>query len=296
MDLPREVKQVIYPEGLLPLTPSRSSLGENGDDATMAGITRDTDDDSLSILSMVSYPDPAGRKGFTVTDDEPASTVFEAWEIIYGEDSMGWSTWKTICGIRFGIRWKTLDDGFLNLNPLNAYDQGELADLYTNAVREYEAKTHKKGKSYAQDLANRVFHLEADIYNRVQHLLEDKMRATNKTPFRRREWRVVALEEGEFQMTDLLPERKKKGLFRRRREKPAVSRLFIVIRGEEIKTTKEGGGWRLFNRYSNPWWRIDSRETLEARREHREHFEKVNRKLGLRRGPIVRDMTNARRI
>ncbi|KAI0841611.1 hypothetical protein F5Y06DRAFT_259892 [Hypoxylon sp. FL0890] len=294
MDSPREVKQVVYPEGMLPETPSRSSFSKDGDDATMAGITRDVDDDALSVLSMVSYPDPAGRKGFTVTDDEPAKTVYEAWEIIHGEDSVDWSTWKSIWGVKFGLRWKTLDDGFLNLNPLSAYDQEELADLYEKAVREYKIKNPKKGKPYAQDLANRVFHLEADIYNSVQHLMEDKMRATNKTPFRRREWRIVVLEEGEFQMTELLPERKKKGLFRRR-EKPAVSRFFIVLRGEEIKTTKEDGGWRLFNRHSNPWWRIDSRETLEARKEHREHFERVNRKLSLRRGPIVRNVTNVRR-
>ncbi|KAI1417678.1 hypothetical protein F5Y13DRAFT_61086 [Hypoxylon sp. FL1857] len=295
MESPREINQVVYPEVMPPLSPSRSLLSGDGDDATVAGVARDIDDDSLSVLSMESCPDPAGRRGFTVADDEPERPVYEAWEVVYGGDSVDWWTWKSIFGIKLGLKWKTLDDGFLNLNPLSGYDQGELAELCANAVQEYDAKAPKKGKSYAQDLANRVFHLDAGIYNKVQHLMEDKMRTSNKTPFRRREWRIVVLEEGEFQMTELLPERKKKGLFRRR-EKPAVSRFFIVLRGEEVKATKEDGGWRLFNRHSNPWWRIDSRETLEARRQHREHFEKVNSKLRARRGPVIRDMTDVRRV
>lgn len=66
MASPQEGKQVVHPEGMLPLTLSCSSLtsmSEDGDTDTMAGVTHATDDDSISILSMVSYPDLAGRKG-----------------------------------------------------------------------------------------------------------------------------------------------------------------------------------------------------------------------------------------
>ncbi|KAI1376733.1 hypothetical protein F4677DRAFT_71993 [Hypoxylon crocopeplum] len=290
MASPREVKQVVYPDGMRPLSPSRSSLSDVDDAETMTGGKRGIEDDAISVLSMVSFPDPAGRKGFgTAPDDEPEKAVYEAWEIIVGRDTLHWDTWKTICGINLGVKWKALDDGFIDVNPLPGYSQGELADLQKDAVREYEAKNSKKPRSYAQDLANRVFRLEAGVYNRIQHLIDNKIRVTNRTPFRRREWRIVILEEGEFQMTELLPERKK-GLFRRRPEKAAVHRWFLVIRGEEIKTSKEDGGWRLFSRHHNPWWRIDLRETQEARKEHRDHFEKVNRNPSMRRGPMIRNV------
>ncbi|KAI2612938.1 uncharacterized protein GGS25DRAFT_477849, partial [Hypoxylon fragiforme] len=189
--------------------------------------------------------------------------------------------------MKLGVKWTALDDGFVELNPVTSYGQSELADLHAKRIDEYDGRNRKKAKSYAQDLANRVFLLKADIYNRVQHLMDDKIQATNKTPFRRREWRIVILDECEVQMTELLPERKK-GIFRCQPEKPAMSRWFIVLRGQEVKTTKEDGGWRLFNRHSNPWWRIDARETQQARKEHRDHFEKVNRDLGMRRGVIFR--------
>ncbi|KAI2618649.1 hypothetical protein GGS26DRAFT_346174 [Hypomontagnella submonticulosa] len=282
---PQDIRRVLSPEVRLPMGPIRSSLSDDSEGETMGEGTSDANDDSISVLSFVSYPDPAGRKGFTVPDEEPAKTVYEAWEIISGEDTLNWSTWRTIFGIKLGLRWRSMNDGFMEVDPKPGYEQGELAGLHENAIREYEAKNRKKGKSYAQDLANRVFRLDAGIYSRLQQLMDDKIIASNKTPFRRREWRIVVLEEGEFQMTELLPERKYKGIFRRRQEKPAVTRYFIVLRGEEVKSTKEAAGWRLFHRHSNPWWRIDARETQGLRAEHREHFEKVNRRFRVRRTP-----------
>lgn len=224
----------------------------------------------------------------TILENEPGKTAYEAWEVVYGDNTLDMRTWKTFCGMKLGVKWTALDDGFVELNPVTSYGQSELADLHAKRIDEYDGRNRKKAKSYAQDLANRVFLLKADIYNRVQHLMDDKIQATNKTPFRRREWRIVILDECEVQMTELLPERKK-GIFRCQPEKPAMSRWFIVLRGQEVKTTKEDGGWRLFNRHSNPWWRIDARETQQARKEHRDHFEKVNRDLGMRRGVIFRD-------
>ncbi|KAI0383002.1 hypothetical protein F5Y04DRAFT_251632 [Hypomontagnella monticulosa] len=281
---PQEIRPVMFPDVRRPLSPIQSSSSDDGEE-TMGEGTRDGNDDSISVLSMVSYPDPAGRKGFTVPDEEPAKTVYEAWEIISGDDTVNWNTWRTIFGIKIGLKWQSMNDGFIEVDPKTGYEQGELADLHENAIREYEAKNRKKGTSYAQDLANRVFRLDAFVYSRLQQLMDDKFIASNKTPFRRREWRVVVLEQGEFQMTELLPQRKRKGIFRRREEKPAVNRYFIVLRGEEVKATKEPAGWRLFHRHSNPWWRVDARETQGLRAEHREHFDKVNQKLRARRMP-----------
>ncbi|KAI1074476.1 hypothetical protein F5B20DRAFT_563417 [Whalleya microplaca] len=268
--------------------PSSPSLSEDDDTETVAGGARDAD--ALSITSMESFPDFTGRRALTIQDDQ-TKTVYEAWEIVISEDTTNWSSWKTFCGINFGIRWKSYNDGFLTLNPVMSFEQGELADLHDEAIREYEAKRSKKnkGKSYVQDLANRAYKLPADVYNKIQYLMDDKVRATNKTPFRLREWHVIMLQKGEFQMTELLPERKKRGLFRKRRDPAAIRKWFVVLQGEETKVTKERGGWRAFGRHSNPWWRIDARDTREARKEYRQHlyrqhFENVN----LRRQPVGR--------
>ncbi|KAI1467054.1 uncharacterized protein F4812DRAFT_430968 [Daldinia caldariorum] len=173
----------------------------------------------------------------------------------------------------------------LGHRTLESYSQEELVGLHANAAYEYSARRSKKGRSYTQDLANRVFRLNSGVYNQIQSLVDNKLRSANKTPFRQRDWQVVVLEEGEFRVTELLPERKKKGLFRRRQERPVVSRYFIILRGEEVKSTKDEDGWRAFNLHSNPWWRIDNQETSDARRSHRDHVKKVDRALGRERGP-----------
>ncbi|KAI1505459.1 hypothetical protein F5X99DRAFT_368056 [Biscogniauxia marginata] len=142
--------------------------------------------------------------------------------------------------------------GSRNLNRISSFEQGELANLHAEVIRDYETKHSKrKGKSHAQDFANRAFNLLADVYNKLQHLMEGKIKATNRTPFRRREWQVVVLKKGVFQIMELLPERRKKGMSRRKRS-PAMRKWFVVLRGEGIKSTKEGG-WKTFNRPTDPW-------------------------------------------
>ncbi|KAI1457211.1 hypothetical protein F4805DRAFT_198413 [Annulohypoxylon moriforme] len=292
MTIPRGFGNAVPPEDELPVTSSCLSLTEDGDAETVAGKTRDIDDDDISILSRVSYPDPLGRKDLLIPSNEPSKVAYEAWEVVKGEDTILRDSWKTICGIEIGVKWRSLRNGFTELNPQTGYSQEELIDLHRDAIREYETRRPKNKKTYAQDLANRVFGLKADVYDKIQFLMDDKIKATNKTPFRRREWRIVVLEEGEFRMTELLPKRKK-GLFRNHHgEASTVRRFFIVLRGEEIKTAKENGGWQQFNRHTNPWCRIDMQETREARRDHRDHFEKIGRKFGARRGSIIRNEMN----
>ncbi|KAI0902501.1 hypothetical protein F4806DRAFT_41533 [Annulohypoxylon nitens] len=291
MTSPNEFEKVVCYEEKMPVTPSRLSLSEDADAETVAGGTQDTDDDNISILSTLSYPDPLGRKDLLIPSDEPAKPAYEAWEIVKGEDIMVPATWKTICGIRIGVKWESLKDGFTEINPQSGYGQEELANLHLDAIREYEARSLKNKKPYAQDLANRVFGLEMGVYDEVQFLMDDKIKATNSTPHRRREWRIVMLEEGEFRMTELLPERKKK-LFQRHRQRPTVRRFFIVLRGEEVKTSKESEGWRRFGRHTNPWCKVDMQETREARRDRRDHFERIGRKFGTQQGSIIRNRTN----
>ncbi|KAI8964061.1 hypothetical protein F5Y11DRAFT_317059 [Daldinia sp. FL1419] len=85
-------------------------------------------------------------------------------------------------------------------------------------------------------------------------------------------------------MTELLPGCKKKGLFRRQPEAPAKTRHFVIIRGEEVQSTKEKDG--SFYDHSNPWWRIDGQETRETRRNHRDLVRRSDRVLEKSRGPV----------
>lgn len=62
MTSPNEFEKVVCYEEKMPVTPSRLSLSEDADAETVAGGTQDTDDDNISILSTLSYPDPLGRK------------------------------------------------------------------------------------------------------------------------------------------------------------------------------------------------------------------------------------------
>ncbi|RYC59122.1 hypothetical protein CHU98_g7086 [Xylaria longipes] len=229
-------------------------------------LRSDTDDepevsprdiDSISIDSTQSIPDFTGRKMITF-DDERSTTAYEAWE------------------------WRNNHDGLILTSPIVSFDQGELADMHEDAIRGYK---HKHGisqeKAYEQDLANRANDLPADAYDRIQQLIEDKTMTTNRNPYRQREWRVVVLQPGEFRMTELLPV-KRKSFFSRKRLPPKTRTYFVVLRGKEVKSTKEDGGWKAFNRLSNPWWRLDNRETKEERDQHKDVMKKMDRARGRR--------------
>ncbi|KAI1337897.1 hypothetical protein F5Y15DRAFT_137596 [Xylariaceae sp. FL0016] len=231
--------------------------------------------DAVSISSTDSIPNAFGVKSLG-SGDNVTKVVYEAYEIVSSANNMHRNSWKTLCGIKFGIKWTTYKNGFVELHPVKSYEQGELADLHGTETDEYEAEHAKKeGKSYTQDLANRAFKLDIDVYDTIQRLLSDKTRATNNHPYHRREWRLVVLKEGEFQMTELLPERKRKFL-RRKRPDPLVQRHFLVLRGEEVKSTKEVGGWRGFNRHTNPWWKFDQGNTKEARQLNKRFLDKCD--------------------
>ncbi|KAI0115765.1 hypothetical protein GGR51DRAFT_362762 [Nemania sp. FL0031] len=269
--LPQATKAVRWPsrvESHRPPSP-RSDIDEEMD-APQRGA------DSISINSMQSIPDFTGRK-MTTFDDERTTTVYEAWELVCIEDRHTRQSWKSFCGIDFGIRWLNLKDGCVLVNPIVSYDQGELADMHEDAIRAYKLKHgSSQERAYEQDLANRAHNLPCDPYDKLQHLLEDKTIATNRNPYRQREWRVVVLQPGEFRMTELLPERKR-GFFSWKKQPPAIRTWFVVLRGQEVKSTKEDGGWRAYNRHSNPWWRFDNRETKDERSQRKDIMKKIDK-------------------
>ncbi|KAI0405413.1 hypothetical protein F4802DRAFT_182081 [Xylaria palmicola] len=228
------------------------------------------DVDSISIDSTCSVPDFNGRRLATF-EDERTTTAYEAWELVCIDDMLNSRSWKSFCGISFGTRWESQNDGCILANVAVSHDQGELADMHDDAIRAFK---HKRGvsqdRAYEQDLANRANDLPCDVYDKLQQLLEDKTVATNKNPYRQREWRVVVLQPGEFRMTELLPQRKRKHLFTRKKKSPVSATWFVVLRGREVKSTKQDGGWRAYGRCSNPWWRLDKRETKDERGQHKD--------------------------
>ncbi|KAI0128965.1 hypothetical protein BJ170DRAFT_355384 [Xylariales sp. AK1849] len=226
-----------------------------------------TEADTESVLSDDDYPDVFYNwRTFTV-DDKVVKTVYEAWEVINMYDTEIRSTWKRLLGINLGETWESMADGYVRLSPLPAFEQGELAVEVEDAASEYEAKYVKDGKkSYTQDLANRAFRLPADVYNQLQRLLDRKIHETNKNPHRQRDWNIVLLRKEELPLTEMAPERKKKGVFRRSKEPAWVGRWFIVIKGEETKASKEG--WMRHDRYTNPWRKVDRHDMMDTRHEN----------------------------
>ncbi|KAI1757401.1 hypothetical protein F4782DRAFT_128210 [Xylaria castorea] len=232
--------------------------------------------DSISITSAQSIPDFTGRRMVTF-DHEQTTTAYEAWEFVCMEDSYTRQSYNSFCGINFGTRWRNNNDKCVLTNPVVSFDQGELADMHEVAVHRYKHKHGISQKAYEQDLANRANDLPTVAYDKVQQLLEDKTIAANRNPYRQREWRVVVLQPGEFRMTELLPQHKRTGFFSRKRQPPVTRTYFVVIRGQEVKSTKEDGGWKAYNRLSNPWWRLDNRETKEERNQHKDAVKKMDR-------------------
>ncbi|KAI1121101.1 hypothetical protein F5Y10DRAFT_257020 [Nemania abortiva] len=270
--LPQATKTVRWPSRTESHRPAslRSDVDEE-----MEAQPRDTD--SISIDSMQSLPDFNGRRMVTF-NDERTTTAYEAWELVCIKDGRTRRSWKSFCGIDFGTRWYIQHDGCILVNPLVSFDQGELADMHEDAIRAYKPKHGvSQERGYEQDLANRAHDLPYDHYDKLQQLLEDKTMATNRNPYRHREWRVVVLQPSEFRMTELLPERKRKGFFSWKKQPPATRTWFVVLRGQEVKSTKEDGGWKAHHRHSNPWWRFDSRETKEERGQHKDMTEKIDR-------------------
>ncbi|KAI0416615.1 hypothetical protein F5X98DRAFT_364261 [Xylaria grammica] len=185
--------------------------------------TRPRDVDTISVDSAESILDFTGRRLVTF-DDGRINTAYEAWELVFIKDRHTHESWKSFCGINFGTRRVNRNDGC----------------VLTNAI----------------DLANRVYSLPDEAYDKLQLLLEDRTISTNRNPYRNREWRVMILQPSEFRMTELLPERKQKNLFSRK---------------------KQALGWKAYNRGSDLWWRLDNLETKEKRNQHKEMAKKMDR-------------------
>ncbi|KAI0194431.1 hypothetical protein EV127DRAFT_218291 [Xylaria flabelliformis] len=266
---------MMAPREVIELPPMRPPSPRS--DIDNESIVSHRDIDAISINSTESIPDFSGRKMVTF-DHEQTTTAYEAYEFICIDDRHTRQAWNSFCGINFGTRWRNNNDGCVLVNALLSFDQGELADMYEDAIRAYKPKNGtSQEKAYKQDVADRADDLPTDIYDKLQHLIEDKTMVTNRNPYRQREWRVVILQPGEFRMTELLPQHKRPSFFSRKKRLPATRTYFVVLRGQEVKSTKEDGGWKGYNRISNPWWRLDNQETKEERDKHKGVVKRMNK-------------------
>ncbi|KAI1304348.1 hypothetical protein F5Y03DRAFT_395559 [Xylaria venustula] len=250
--------------------PAKSPFGSRSSSPGPNMDNEPRDIDSVSVDSMESVLDHHGRKQMNL-DSERTTTAYEAWELSVTEEKHSRRAWKSLFGIKFGTQWTMNDFKCIAVTPDVSFGQGELADMYEDAVRSYK---HKRGTSqemaYEQNLANRVYDLPGDSFERLQQLVANKIMVTNHNPHRKREWHIVLLQAGGFQVTKLSPvDHKWTSIFSRKRSRPATRPWFVILRGQEVRSTKEDGGWKTFDESSNPWWRFDKRETKKERDQYK---------------------------
>ncbi|KAI1433412.1 hypothetical protein GGR50DRAFT_506208 [Xylaria sp. CBS 124048] len=258
-------------------SPPQSGMDDQGTEVPPREI------DTISIDSSESIPDFSGRRMMTL--EEENAVAYEAWELVQIPDRITRQSTRSFCGINFSSTWRNERNGITLINAVLPFSQDDLAKKHEDAIREFKHRRDvDQGRAYEQDLANRAYKLPFEIYDEVQHLMEDKVVATNRNPHRRREWRVAVLEEREFRMTELLPQRKRKHFFTRERRPPATRAWLVIIRGEEVKSNKECGGWKVYDRRTNPWWRLDNHETKEERGRYKAFMKKMDKVNSLRAG------------
>ncbi|KAI1342263.1 hypothetical protein F5Y15DRAFT_374704 [Xylariaceae sp. FL0016] len=248
-----------------PFIARRPSVNSTSDSESRTDVHGDGDTASIASTACCSH-----CRGAMAVEGVQTKTVYEAWEVISTKDTVEPDGFISFCGIRFLERTTSRDDGYVDLNPLPRYEQSELVDILAKLRGEFSPGGKRAVRSYDQDLANRLSSLTELSYDKIKQLIDDKVRSTNGDLHHKREWRVVALQAGEYQMTDALPERRRKGLFRRRPKAPFSERYFFVLRGEEVMSKPKEGPLKKFTRHSNPWRRIDRQRAEEAQQNDKE--------------------------
>lgn len=217
------------------------------------GYTEVTSDGDSVTTSSTQVSTARGSENL-ISLDADTKTAYEAYEIISAGRTEEVVSWFRLGPISIWRRFEWQDDDFINLNPCVNFSQDELSDLYLRKSSKFPVSC---GKSYDQDLANRVNRLPINIYRELDLLIDNKTNATKYSPFRQREWNIVMLQEGEQQLTKASPQRRWNFL-KFRREKPLIRRWFVVLQVKETKVSKEG--WKSYNAHTNPWVDLDQRE------------------------------------
>jgi hypothetical protein len=175
---------------------------------------------------------------------------------------------KSVFGVKVASTYTVLKDGYAGVRAIPSYTQTELENMVAAAESSWDSGLLRfvKRDNYVRDLARRVFELPACLPSKLGALLDCRFVATNKSPYVRREWKIVMLKLVDDVMTDEGPRMKKFRLWGRhsRGRNDQVQKWLVVLRGQDTRISQEG--FAIFNTMSNPWLRVD--EKLHYAREN----------------------------
>lgn len=168
-------------------------------------------------------------------------------------------------------------DGYTGVRAVPYYTQDELGRMVNEDQEAFDKscskcgflRTENKPSSYTEDLTTRLFALPGCLANRLGALLDTRHSATNKSPFVRREWKVVLLRPMENPISGGSHKDQAKSPKRhfgrgRSQKNDPVQKWLIVIRGQVTMTSQDG--FLTYDTSSNPWLKADEL----AQQRHRE--------------------------
>lgn len=174
-----------------------------------------------------------------------------------------------ILGFNIKTTMVTARDGYTGVRAAPYYSQETLEKMVAKDQEAYDRtrprigflRNGKMTSSYTDDLTARISALPGCLANRVGALLDTRYSATNKSPFSRREWKVVLMRpmdnplSGNF-LQGHATGSSTGGVSRKHGHKnDPVQKWFLVIRGQVTTTSKSG--FLTYDTSSNPWIRID---------------------------------------
>ncbi|KAK7745195.1 hypothetical protein SLS62_009908 [Diatrype stigma] len=166
-------------------------------------------------------------------------------------------------------------DGYTGVRAVPYYTQEELANMVASAQKAHDAShstklcpSARKRRSYAQDLAERLFALPGALANKLGALLDTRHSATNKSQYTRREWKVVFMKPIENPIAGEVTRNNVPSLSYHTHQShtkkgSTMQKWLLIVRGQVTQTSEDG--FVAFDTASNPWLRVDERLHREKR-------------------------------
>ena len=188
-------------------------------------------------------------------------------------------SFKRVCGITITSIYKTGKGGYAGVRPIVSYTQAELVQIVDGAEQQWNNKIRAnknifrrffcfgpsfgpRKETYVQNLARRLFELPSCLPSKLGALLDSRFVATNKTPYFRREWKIVLLQPMPGVLTDEAPRdnKNKKTWFwnyPKEIQRDPVQKWLVILRGHNTAVSDQG--FTSFNTLSNPWISVDTK-------------------------------------
>lgn len=180
-----------------------------------------------------------------------------------------------VFGIDVKNTYAIAKDGYTGVRAVPYYKQDELAHMVASAHKAYDASHStklcpkiKKRRSYAQDLSERLFALPGSLANKLGALLDTRHSATNKSPYTRREWKVVFMKPMETPIAGEVTQNNAQSPSidthqSHTKKVSPMQKWLLIVRGQVTQTSEDG--FVAFDTASNPWLRVDERLHREKR-------------------------------